>query len=323
MLQRRLALRVHRVAQHVAKALRQIFAHRARLFVVFGARGDAHHHLAVFGVQRGRGVVALQERRHAALEVAFAHAGHAQGNGVQRPLAQRGQPRAHLLEEHRAHLARRPRQQHGPAAGLFCVLKDHAGRGAVVVSQRAPAHGHIGLLFVVLRRGAPARGEKALDVRLHALVVAQFVPKRARDGLLCHVVVRGAEAPGEHQQIAARHGRAHGGLQARGVVAHDGLIIHVDAQGRQLAREELRVRVDDVPSRSSVPTAMISAINGCAPFSQRQTARHRMIFTHSAFSKASCSSAASCGAPASAASTSASVGFVLGCGGVKMVQQSS
>ena len=48
-----------------------------------------------------------------------------------------------------------------------------------------------------------------------------------------------------------------------------------------------------------------------------------MIFTHSAFSKASCSSAASCGAPASAASTSASVGFVLGCGGVKMVQQSS
>ena len=88
------------------------------------------------------------------------------------------------------------------------------------------------------------------------------------------------------------------------------------------------------PSKSSVPTAIISAVMAIPPFRCgaafwpraarfASAAAYRHTASTGVSAAAARSSSARAGMAASAASISASVGFVLGCGGVKMVQQSS
>ena len=234
------------IAQNGVKLLRVLLAH---LFGVLGRVRLGRHaddHFGGLRIERGGGVLVFEQMPDLLLEVALADAHHAQRLGVQRAARHRGEPGAHRVEEHGFQFIRRAGEQHGVLAGRAGVLEDHARRGAVVVFDLAAVHRDVRLTAVVLGHRAAPRSEERADLVEFFLVEAKFVTERVSDGLLCQIVLRRAEPAGKDEQIAAAAREVDNTLQPLGVVAHDALEMHVDAQLRELAAQELRVGVQNV-----------------------------------------------------------------------------
>ena len=224
------------------------------------------------------------------------------------------QRRADLLGPHGFHFPGNTGHQHG-AMALF-ILKPGTGGGAVVVDDLMPPGGDHSLFAVIGGGIAVGAGEKGNDLVPFFLIKVQGIPECLGDCFLRQVILGRPQPARKHQQIAAAAGLAHQFPQPFGIIPDHMLMQDADAQFRQFPAQELGVGVDDVPQQQ-----FRTYTNDFCSHSRSSSPIRMAIF--STCSAASVSRAFSSGIPSSAARISASVGLVLGWGGVKIVQQSS
>ena len=197
--------------------------------------------------------------------------------------------------------------EHVGAAGY----KGHPRGGAPVVVQHGAAFRDHGLLEVVLGdRGAPG-GEALPDPLGGGLVVDQLLAKGLGHGHLGQVVTGGPQAPGGDEDVRPAPGDVHRLADPLGVVPHHGVVVDVDPQLGQALGDHLGVGVGDVPQQQL--GAHGDEFSGVAHGSSTTLS----MPSTAAWMRVSMSSTAS------ASRISSSLGWVLGCRGVKTVQQSS
>ena len=222
------------------------------------------------------------------------------------------------LGPHGLHLGGDARHQNGAAAIL---LEPRAGGGAVVVDDLFPMHRHHGL-FAVVGGGLPAgAGKVFLNARPLGFVQLQRIAEACGHRLFGQVVRRGAQAAGKHQQVTPRLRLVDELRQAAVVVADGALPLDRNAQRRQLPAQVLGVGVQDIAEQQL--GAHTDDLRRHLPHPSNSISSVIRMRMRSVSSAALASSSVRPGIAASASRISSSSGRIFGCGGVKMVQQSS
>ena len=212
-----------------------------------------------------------------------------------------------VAEHHLTLPGRAGEHEHVGATGL----EGHPRGGAPVVVQHGAPFGDHGLLEVVLGdRGAPL-GKPFPDPLGGGFVVHQFLPEGLGHRHLGQVVAGGPQAPGGDEDVRPVPGDVHCLADPLGVVPHHGVVVDVDPQLGQALGDHLGIGVGDVAQQQL--GAHGDEFGGVAHGSSTTLS---MPWTAS-------STRASMSRAASASVISSSLGWVLGCRGVKTVQQSS
>ena len=225
---------------------------------------------------------------------------------------------ADALVPHGLHLTGHARHQDSTAALL---LKPCTGGSAVVVDDLMPLYGHHGLLAVVGGGHPAGAGKITGDLLPLALVKDQRIAIAGGNGLLGQVVCRGAQTAGEYQQVTAVLCLVDKVRQPPLIVADGALPLDRNAQLSKLPAQVLGVGVEDVAEQQLGAHTDDLRCHAAHPSNSISSVMRMRI--RSVFSAASASSSARPGMAASASRISASSGRIFGCGGVKMVQQSS
>ena len=114
------------------------------------------------------------------------------------------------------------------------MLDDERGCGAVGVLDGGGACGDVGLLEIVGGGDEVAAVEAFFDLGDEVGVADEFAVGDFGDDLAGEVVLGGADAAGGDDGIGAFHGAGEDLAHAAGVVANDGLVEEVDAEGGEL-----------------------------------------------------------------------------------------
>ena len=131
----------------------------------------------------------------------------------------------------------------------FGLLHYEGGRGAVGVLDGDCPCGDVRLLQVVGSGDEVAAVETLLDLGHEIGIANEFPARDFSDDLAGEVVLGGTDAARGDDGVGALHGAAKDFAHAAGVVADDGLVEEVDAEGGQLLGHPSRVGINDLAEK--------------------------------------------------------------------------
>ena len=173
------------------------------------------------------------------------------------------QSRDALRFKHRLEFVRRPGEQHQDSLLAVILSGDPlAGRGAERIRQHRGAGQDVGLLGIVGGHLDAALGEALFELRNDLGIALQFQTQRVGHRFARQVIFSGAEAAGENDDVGTPHGEFGGRGQPFGVVAHNALEAHFNAQVVQFFGEVKRVRVLAMGSQQLRPNRDDLGVHG-------------------------------------------------------------